>query len=143
MRKRNPEEVELIQNWLSYAKENLLTAKTIIEEEFSPYHTVCFMCQGSAEKYIKAYLIWNGWILKKTHDLEELLTYTIDFDTEFETLREECKLLNKFVTEGRYPSDLPWELISVKDARKAIDAADKIAEFVKERIKFLILSSVN
>ena len=136
MRKRNPEEVELIQNWLSYAKENLLTAKTIIEEDFSPYHTVCFMCQGSAEKYIKAYLIWNGWIFKKIHDLEELLTYTIDFDTEFETLREECKLLNKYVTEGRYPGDLPWELISEKNAGEAIVAADEIARFVKERIYF-------
>ena len=136
MRKRNPEEVELIQNWLSYAKENLLTAKTIIKEDFSPYHTVCFMCQGSAEKYIKAYLIWNGWILKKIHDLEELLTYTIDFDTEFETLREECKLLNKYVTEGRYPGDLPWELISKKNAGEAITAAEKIAEFVKDRINF-------
>ncbi|MBC8525370.1 MAG: HEPN domain-containing protein [Candidatus Cloacimonetes bacterium] len=136
MKKRNPEEVELMQNWLSYAKENLLTAKTIITEEFSPYHTVCFMCQGSVEKYIKAYLIWNGWILEKIHDLEDLLTHAIDFDSEFATLREDCKLLNKYITEEQYPGDLPFEAIGEKDAKEAIKAADKISKFVLKRIKF-------
>ena len=93
------------------------------------------MCQGSAEKYLKAYLIWKGWILEKIHDLEDLLIYAIDFDSEFEKLKKECKLLNKYIAEGRYPSDLPFESISEKDAGEAIDAADKVAEFVKEKIK--------
>ena len=79
MRKRNPEEIELIKNWLNFATENLLSAKSLITEEFTPFHTVCFMCQGSAEKYLKAYLIWKGWKLEKIHNLKDLLNYAIDF----------------------------------------------------------------
>ncbi len=73
MKKKNHEEIELVKNWFAFALENLLTAKSIIKEDFSPFHTVCFMCQGSAEKYLKGFLIWNEWELKKIHDLEDLL----------------------------------------------------------------------
>ena len=107
MRKRNPEEIELIKNWLNFAKENLLSAKSLITEEFTPFHTVCFMCQGSAEKYLKAYLIWKGWELEKIHDLKDLLNYAIGFDSNFEKLKQECELLNEYIAEGRYPGDLP------------------------------------
>jgi len=136
MKKRNPEEIELVTTWLNFANENLLAAKTLIDEDFSPYHTVCFMCQGSSEKYIKAYLIWNGWELEKIHDMEELLKYAIKLNTEFENLREECKLLNRYITEGRYPGDLPWEMIGKKQADEAIEATEKIEKFVRDKIIF-------
>ena len=136
MRKRNPEEIELIKNWLTYAKENLLSAKSLITEEFTPFHTVCFMCQGSAEKYLKAYLIWKGWELEKIHDLKDLLNYTIDLDPDFEKFKQECELLNEYITEGRYPGDLPFESIGEKETKEAIDAVDKIAVFVEKRINF-------
>ncbi len=134
MKKRNPEEIELIKTWINFAKENLLAAKALIDEDFSPFHTVCFMCQGSAEKYLKAYLIWNGWELEKIHDMEKLLKYAIKIDTEFEKLREECTLLNEYITEGRYPGDLPWEMTGKKQVDEAIEAAEKIEKFVLRRI---------
>lgn len=136
--KRNND--EYVKEWLMYAYDNLVSAKRLFsnteKEDYIPYHTICFMCQGSAEKYLKSYLIWNGWILEKIHDIEDLLIYAIDFNDEFEKLKKECKILNKYITDGRYPGDLPFESIGEKDARDAIDAADKIAEFVMVRIKF-------
>ena len=136
--KRNND--EYVREWLMYAYDNLVSAKRLFsnenQEDYVPYHTISFMCQGSAEKYLKAYLIWKGWILEKIHDMEDILTYAIDFNSEFEKLRQECKLLNKYITEGRYPGDLPFESIGEKDAKEAIDAANKIAKFVKDRIKF-------
>ncbi|ODS36883.1 MAG: hypothetical protein A7316_02265 [Candidatus Altiarchaeales archaeon WOR_SM1_86-2] len=83
---------------------------------------------------MKAFLIWNGWELKKTHDLEDLLVFCMDFDPEFENLKEECVLLNEYITGARYPGDLPFESIGKDDAREAIEAADKIEEFVLKRI---------
>jgi HEPN domain-containing protein len=136
MKKRNPEEIELIKNWLAFALENLLTAKSIIREDFSPFHTVCFMCQGSAEKYLKTFLIWNGWTLEKTHDMEKLLKYCLNYDKNFSRFLPECKLLNEYISEGRYPGDLPFETIDKKDAEEAIEAAEEIANFVTEKIKF-------
>lgn len=90
---KDPEEVKLVENWLRFARENLLFAKVGIKEKSSLYHSICFMCQGSAEKYLKAFLIWKGWELKKIHDLNDLLAFCVDFEPEFESLKGKCSLL--------------------------------------------------
>ncbi len=48
--KRSTEEVKLLRDWLTFARENLLFARAGMKEDFAPYHTICFLCQGSAEK---------------------------------------------------------------------------------------------
>ena len=53
---------------------------------------------------------------------------------EFLNLKEECILLNEYITETRYPGDLPFESIGEDDAREAIEAADKIEGLVSDRI---------
>ena len=108
--------------------------KNGMKEDFSPYHTICFMCQGSTEKYLKTFLLWKVWELKKTHDLSELLDLCIEYDDSFEHLFSECELLNEYVTEGRYPGDLPFENIGKKEAIEAIEAAERIANHVLENI---------
>ena len=133
--KKNEEEIKLVKDWLRFAKENLLLAHLGMKEDYAPYHTICFLCQASAEKYLKAFLIWNGWQLKKVHDLEDLLAFCVDFEPKFEDLKEGCGLLNEYVTEARYPSDLPFESIGKDDAREAIEAADEIEQFVLEKIE--------
>lgn len=132
---RSNEEIKLVKDWLKFAKENLLFARSGIEEEFSPFHTICFLCQGSAEKYLKAFLIWNGWALKKTHDLVELLGYCVDYEPGFDDYKDQCLLLNEYITEGRYPGDLPFESVTKKDAQEAIDATGKIEAFVIQKIE--------
>lgn len=134
--KSKSEEIKLIKNWLEIAEENLLLAHSGIKEDFAPYHTICFLCQGSAEKYLKAFLIWNGWELKKTHDMVDLLAYCIDYDSEFENFKDECLILNEYITAGRYPGDLAFESINVEDAKEALAAADKIEMYVLEKIDF-------
>lgn len=131
---RNKEEVKLVEDWLRFAKENLLFARSGMKEDYAPYHTICFLCQGSAEKYLKAFLIWNGWELKKTHDLEELLAFCMDFIQEFKNLKKECALLNEYITESRYPGDIPFESISKQNTIESIEAANKIEEFVLKKI---------
>ncbi len=128
--KKNEEEIKLVRDWLSFARENLLFARSGMKEDYAPYHTICFLCHGSAEKYLKAFLIWRGWELKKIHDLKDLLAFCVDFEQGFENLEEECGLLNEYITEGRYPGDLPFENIGEDDAREAIEAAEKIEEHV-------------
>ena len=133
--KSSPERLKLLKEWLAFAKENLLFAQAGMREDFSPYHTICFLCQGSAEKYLKAFLIWQGWELKKTHDLSELLDFCCEYDESFEELFPECETLNEYIAEGRYPGDLPFESIGKDAAGKAIEAAEKIEAHVVSRIK--------
>ncbi|MBU1486812.1 HEPN domain-containing protein [bacterium] len=141
--KKNAEEIKLVKDWLGFARENLLFARAGMKEDYAPYHTMCFLCQGSAEKYLKAFLIWNGWELKKIHDLEDLLGFCMDFEPEFEDLKEECSLLNEYITEARYPGDLPFESIGEPDAREAIESAEKVEELVLKKINLPVEEEIN
>jgi len=133
---KSPENVQLIKDWLSLAEENLLFAKAGMKEDFSPYRTICFMCQGSAEKYLKAFLLWNDWELKKTHDLSKLLDLCCEYNDSFKHFFPECELLNEYIVEGRYPSDHSTENITKDDAKKAIEATENIKEYILKNIDF-------
>ena len=141
--KKNEEEIKLVRDWLKFARENLLFAHSGIKEDYAPYNTICFLSQGSAEKYLKAFLIYNGWELKKTHDLSELLDFCREYDDSFGLLFPECELLNEYISEVRYPGDLPFESIGEDDAKEAIEAADKIEEFVLEKINLTFENEEN
>jgi len=48
--------------------------------------------------------------------------------------------LNRYITEGRYPGDLPYESIGPKEAKEAIEAAEKIEQFVLKKLKDFVES---
>ncbi len=129
-----PERRKLINDWLAFAGENLLYAKDGLRATYSPYHTICFLCQGSAEKYLKGYLIFHGWELEKIHDLKQLLLYAMKYDVAFSALAPLTEILNRYITTGRYPGDLPFEAISKADAEEAIAAAEQIEKFVLHKL---------
>ena len=101
--------VDTPEEWMKFATENLRVAKHEIEYEMPAYHTICFLCHQSAEKFLKAYLISKGWKLKKTHDIVELLEYCSDYDNEFDILVEYGSILNDYIADGRYPGDIAFE----------------------------------
>ena len=63
-RKKRP--VETPAAWFRFADENLAVAEREMATDSPAYHTVCFLCQGASEKYLKGYLIAQGWDLEKT-----------------------------------------------------------------------------
>ena len=126
--------VETPGEWMKFANENLQVAKHEIEREEPTCHTICFLCRESAEKLMKAYLISKGWELKKTHDIVELLEYCSDYDKEFDLLVEDSTILNDYIADGRYPGDIAFEAIGLKQANEAIEKAEKIKEFVIHKI---------
>ncbi len=132
---KTEERQKLVDEWLVFAKENLLFAKDGMKAEYAPYHTICFLCQGSGEKYLKAYLISRDCELEKIHDLKQLIGYALRYDQSFGELKQEAEILNQYITEGRYPGDLPYESIGKTEAEEAITSAEKIEEFVLGKIK--------
>ncbi|RZB34730.1 MAG: hypothetical protein SRB1_00498 [Desulfobacteraceae bacterium Eth-SRB1] len=93
-----------------------------------------FHVSGKCGKILVAFLLWKGWELKKTHDLSEILDFCCGYDDSFEHLFPQCELLNEYITEGRYPGDLPFESTGKDDAKEAIEAAEKIEEYVLKNI---------
>ncbi|MBM2817019.1 MAG: hypothetical protein HW421_3781 [Ignavibacteria bacterium] len=48
----------LIDAWLERAEHDMETAKLVFNHLPTFFDTICFHCQQSAEKYLKAYLLF-------------------------------------------------------------------------------------
>lgn len=117
---------ETVDRWLRYAEGDLTVAEHEMQRPSPVYHTVCFLCQSAAEKFLKGFLISRGWTLEKTHDLVQLLGWCADYDIELAGMIAEGSLLNEYIVAGRYPSDISSERIGVAEAWEALDACQKI-----------------
>jgi HEPN domain-containing protein len=67
--------VETPGKWVCYAEGDLGVAERDMRYRTPAYHTICFLCQSAAEKYLKGYLIAQGWTLEKRTTLSSLLGY--------------------------------------------------------------------
>lgn len=117
--------------WLRYADEDIEAAGVLNLHHRRPLNIICYHCQQSAEKYLKAYLVSKNVTFEKTHDLLKILTTCQDVDPSFEDIVTQCKQLNPYSVITRYPSEL--ELIE-DDADNAIESANHIKKCVNEKI---------
>jgi HEPN domain-containing protein len=98
------------------------------------YHTICFLCQSAAEKYLKGYLIAQGWELEKTHDLVALLTRCADYEDRFATLREGGAVLNEYIIAGRYPGDVAYKASGAEEVEEAVAIVRRISDAVQSEL---------
>jgi HEPN domain-containing protein len=119
--------------WIQIAEDDLYSAKILYEQARKPYEIICYHCAQSVEKYLKGFLTYNDIIPEKTHNLLLLLELCIEKDNNFENIRTECSLLNRFANEIRYPHRIE---ISNEDANRSINAVERIKEI--ETIKKVI-----
>jgi len=124
--------VETVRQWLRYAEDDLAVAEHEMQRSSPVYHTVCFLCQSAAEKFLKGFLISRGWSLEKTHDLVQLLAWCTDHDELLAGMIAEGALLNEYIVAGRYPGDIASEQIGAPEAQEALEAARGIRARVRE-----------
>jgi len=63
------------------------------------------------------------------------IAFCAKVDKEFLDLKENCKILDPYYIETRYPLDFPIEY-SKEQAEQAVDLAGEVVDFVKRKIKF-------
>jgi HEPN domain-containing protein len=98
----------------------------------TPTEIVCYHCQQAAEKYLKAFLVYNDQEPLKTHDLIEIVKLCNNFDKDFLLLSPKCEYLIPFATRTRYPSTIdPGD----EDMKRALAFAKDIIDFVKTKIQ--------
>lgn len=69
-----------------------------------PFHDhVCFLCQQSAEKYLKALLMQTNVAIPRTHNLDDLLSLILPHHANLRRLRRGLIFLSDFAVEFRYP----------------------------------------
>lgn len=128
--------VETPREWFRYGDGDLSVAEREFQSDMPVFHTICFLCQSATEKLLKGYLISQGWLLEKTHDIVELLEYAADYDVELGSMLAEGAILNEYIVAGRYPGDIADEGISKAEAKEALDAAGRIRDRVKHLLDF-------
>lgn len=116
--------------WLKIAREDLLAAKALINLEF--FSTVVYHCQQSAEKALKAYLIFKKQPIIKTHDLIKLLELCMMFDQDFQKKLDAADYVNPFSSKFRYPTE--FDIPDLHEAELAIKHAESIMRFVLKKI---------
>ena len=126
-------DAKLIQEWLQKADEDLGFAASIIED--SPFYAqICFHFQQAAEKYLKAIIVADDLEFQKIHDLVMLLKACLGRRPELIRLMPDCKLLNRFYIDTRYPVHWPTDYTKNK-AILAQTAAEAIRDTVKASLK--------
>lgn len=125
---------ELYKEWFQKAEEDESTIKIILQEkeQGGAPGVVCFHCQQMAEKYLKGFLVVNNSPFKKIHDLLELESAILEFNSDIKDFHAELESLNRYYVRTRYPTDSPeffWD-----DAEEAYQAAKRIKEFILSNI---------
>jgi len=89
------------ESWLEKAGHDLISAQRLLEIEPMILDNACFHCQQAIEKYLKAYLIFKGRDIERTHNIIFLLSECANFDPVFATI--DPMNINAYAVQGRYP----------------------------------------
>jgi HEPN domain-containing protein len=116
--------------WREFADSDLRVAAHLSKNMWPiPIEQICYHCQQSAEKYLKAYLILKGQTPPRTHDLKELLRHCETAGGHsLADIVDDCSDLTPYAVLPRYPSDVELEEI---DMRLALKCANHIKDFMQ------------
>ena len=123
-----------IEEWLNFAKEDLDTAKALLNGDFLFNRSICYHCQQSAEKDLKAYIIYLDLPLNKTHNLIKLVDQISELDKEITHLQQAVEVLTDYILTARYPDDS--DLIANEESKLAFKESEKINNYIRSKIKF-------
>lgn len=126
---------EEIEEWINKANSDLKIVEHELQlpEEEIVKDAVCFHCQQSVEKYLKAFLISNKKEIIRTHDISYLLHQCSSIDKDFSNI--EIKEISTFGVDIRYPADLYMPSIEEVKFYYALAKQIKDLIFKKLRIK--------
>ena len=123
---------EYLKSWLTKSEHDLKSAYRLIEIEPMILDTACFHCQQAVEKCLKAFLLFHGQEVERTHDIDFLMKHACAFDHRF--CGVDTMNLSEYAVAIRYPDT---NLIPDKeDALKFLRMAEWVNEIVRSSIKF-------
>jgi HEPN domain-containing protein len=130
---------KVLKEWLDKADEEFEFAISVVEDS-TFFAQICFHFHQAAEKYLKSVIIAYDLEFKKIHDLPILLKTCLARDKSLADLLEDCKFINRFYINTRYPVHWPTSYTK-DDALRAKDAADHIRNEIKRALASFLSSS--
>jgi len=120
--------VDEIKEWLQKARNDLLSARILMQHDPSVLDTASFHCQQAVEKVLKAFLVWKAMPFEKVHSLTYLLDLCQGQEPGFASVRERAETLAPYAIEIRYPGAVME--ISQQEAEEALAIAEMMWDFV-------------
>jgi HEPN domain-containing protein len=90
------------QALLRAAEQDWKTVELLLQHPDAPVSSVCFHAQQYLEKVMKAVLVSNAVIFRRTHDLEELADLLERHGIALPLPKDQLKRLNPFAVTVRY-----------------------------------------
>jgi HEPN domain-containing protein len=85
-------------NCIAFARRDVQAADVL--RHHGIYEESCLHAQQAAEKALQAFLLHKGQTPPRIHDLSNLLTRCLTFDTTLNALRAECTTLNQLRSDS-------------------------------------------
>ncbi|MBI4664540.1 MAG: HEPN domain-containing protein [Verrucomicrobia bacterium] len=120
-----------VEAWIRKAENDFKNIRANLASAEPAWDTVCFHAQQAAEKHLKAYLVLQGDIPPRTHDLGLLLRLAKDFDAALDALNTDCDFLTDYAVEARYPDVIEPDETA---ARASVAAAERIRDAIRQRL---------
>jgi HEPN domain-containing protein len=125
-------EHDIVSQWMQIAYEDYDSALYLFEHKHpKPLEIICYHCQQSAEKALKAYLCSRGADVPKVHEVGLLCRRCKELDEEFSAFLTHCEELEIFATQTRYPNRME---IEEHNANRALKQALALYNFVLEKL---------
>lgn len=122
---------EEYKEWMRRARSNLEIAKRSKGKEIC-YEDLCFEAQQSAEKALKALMIYYKQPIPKVHSFHVLLERAERYVKIPEEIKEVIEL-SDYAVQTRYPGD--YTPVDEKEYKRAVKIAEKIFNWVFEIVK--------
>ncbi|AEF83867.1 HepN domain protein [Treponema primitia ZAS-2] len=123
---------EYAREWLYFAEMDLSSAEFLLEKHPVPMEIICYHCQQSAEKCLKGFLVINGVMPPKNHDLKELYNLCEPFNSNIGAIMAQCDALDPYGVQPRYPREIA---ITEQKMNAAIQNAKAIFSFMQPLIQ--------
>ena len=106
--------------WLRIAGKDLARVEHLLRLQDA--EAAGFYLQQAVEKFLKAFLLFNGWKLERIHDLEVLLNAALVYDPSLERFRAACQKITSFYVLERYPlvADVALTTEDVAESRQQV-----------------------
>jgi HEPN domain-containing protein len=126
-------ENDIVAEWLLIAYEDYDSALYLFENKRpKPLEIICYHCQQTVEKSLKAFLCAKDIEIPKTHDAGLLCHHCAELDVAFKDLQDNCDDMVVYATKTRYPNRVDIEEDS---AKIALQQALAVYKFVSEKLE--------
>lgn len=112
------------QDWLAHAESDLNLARIAQAQKDVLPEQACFHAQQTAEKALKAVLLFKKIEFPLVHDIEELLELAKQNGLVFPREVSDAGALTPYAVEARYPGHL--EEVAPSDVDEAIRLAESV-----------------